>query len=152
MEKTYDTMNVKNEYLKLEIMQELETIMDSIEYDKAKYNLDSISYNFHRIFIYPTEKEFKITQLTELTKTIQSRFQFITTRLPKDCSNYDTHKYKWIRDFRKEQGTFMLKRIIKREYKDIQYELFFLIENAPMLNCRLEKKTVEREIYEAICE
>ncbi len=153
MERAWSNTSKEEKLLEIEIQSHVEELMDNVNCDYAKFNVDPLGYNFMRIFIYPVgEKDFTKTNISKLTRTIQQTFKFVTERIPKNSSGYHVQRYKWIRDFRDQEGRFMLKREIARECNDKTYKILFLIENAPKLNCRIEKKVIEQTVFEAICE
>ena len=132
MKRTWSQDSKEDKLLEIEIQSHIEEIMDNI---------------------YPAEvKEFNKGDIAKLTSLIQQAFGFVTLPVPKGCSEYSTQEYKWCRDFRENEGRFMLKRQISQTHGDKTYKILFLIENAPKLNCRIESKVIEQTVFEAICE
>jgi len=153
VKRTWSQDSKEDKLLEIEIQSHIEEIMDNIDCDYATFNVHPLGYNFMRVFIYPAEvKEFNKGDIAKLTSLIQQAFGFVTLPVPKGCSEYSTQEYKWCRDFRENEGRFMLKRQISQTHGDKTYKILFLIENAPKLNCRIESKVIEQTVFEAICE
>jgi len=141
--------NIKQEYERLRVIETLELQMNKINIDFATYFIDPIDNLFY-IFLYPTKGEFTAKQIIELKKAIEAEFHFQDEKLSKKMYEYERIYHRWVRDFRENEGTFLIKRYIRNAIDD-KYELMFLIENAPKMNCKLIKKKVQKVIYEAIC-
>lgn len=151
MKRTYSFGNSDEMKIIIKRQVMLENKMDNIELDFATYNIDLSYTTLMRIFLHPEEKDFTPEQIVILKKAVETEFQFKDKTFPKNTSDYDKQKYIWMRDFREEEGTFMLKRDLGKYIAD-DCSLMFFIEDSPKLNCRLEKKKVTREVYGAICE
>lgn len=150
MKKTYGFGNSSEMLDLIKKQAMLEIKMDSIEIDFATYNVNIDLSTLLRIFLYPNIKEFDPGQIIKLKKAIENTFIFRDRAFPKGIADYNKNKYIWMRDFREEEGSFIVKRRLEKYI--IGNDLIFFIENAPKLNCRLEKKKVTREVYEAICD
>ena len=153
MKRLWSGTTKEDRLLEIEIQAHVEEIMDNIDCNYAEFSVGPMGCKFMRVFIYPIgEDDFKRAQIVMLTRAIQQAFRFVTTRTPKDCSEYKKQKYQWTREFRDSEGKFMVNREISWKYNDTEYRMLFLIENAPKLNCRIESKVVEQTVFEAICE
>jgi len=145
MKRRYDFDTLEKQRKILRINEILEEQMQGIECDFAQYNISDMGYTLFRIFLYPVAKEFTPDEIVKLKKILEDEFQFKNKSFSKDYTD------SWQRDFREEEGIFYVKRYLRKCIEG-NTDLYLLIEQSPKLNCRVEKKTVEKEVYEAICE
>ncbi len=152
MEQMYPSSNKSYETQRLNIdrCEKIDRKMDRIDYD-CKYSVDPLGGTLIRIFFHPKDKTFSQEDVRKLMKVLRDSLGFKNTAPPKETSSYAEHYHRWTRDFRESEGTFHMSRYVKSFWTEPKCDLLLLIEEAPMLNCKLVKKTKEVEYYEADC-
>jgi hypothetical protein len=128
--------------------------MDKIPCEYAAYHVDDMGHTFLRIFIYPTGdfKAFNDEQVRMIRKLLGQEFLFEDRFYPVDSLPSDRDKYCWVRDLRKDTGTVLWTRRLENFFENPRADVYFLIERAPLGECKLLKKEVVVTQYEMHCE
>ena len=153
MEHQYpSTVDYVGQRVALDRVEILDHKMEKIEYD-CRFSIDPLGTSLVRIFFFPAteDKEFSQPKLREIMRVLSEKLGFKNTAPPKGESGYKEQYHRWKRDFRESEGVFHMKRYLESFWDEPKCDLLLMIEQTPLLNCKLVKKTKEVEYYEADC-
>jgi len=157
MEPQYYVIDYDREVALIDLKCQLQQKCESIDFP-AKYSIDDLGHTLVRIFFYPSEgQEFTKSSVGKLCSALNKVFGIINKRPPNKTKDCHKDRYRWNRDFRKNEGTFHYTRYLKEYWpptddNSLGIDMYLLIERAPKLNCRVEKKEIQTTVYKAICD
>lgn len=151
MKHMYSTPQYDKDHEDIERRRKLDDIMLKIP-GNSQFNVDSLGYRLIRVFIYPSSdsKNFTTEQITDLTTQLRTYLGFTNSTPPKGTGKHYECYYRWERSFRETEGTFHVARYIQN-YWSPNTDLLLILENAPMLNCKVVKKSKVVNYFEADC-
>lgn len=149
MRSQYGKTDYAKEHLTLERCESLEAVLRRIPVDYANYNVDDMGSTLLRIFLHPqVGSKFTNEQVRQLRTIMNSTFNIIN-KVPDEKDEYGRNQHIWVKDMRPHSGEVHWVRILKNHYQDA--DLFILIENAELGQCKLVKTEVTQTVFEMDC-
>ncbi len=125
--------------------------MSMIPVDFASFNVDSMGTSLYRIFIYSVEGDFTEEQLRLLRTLLNTEFNIQNTVVNEGISVRSLYEHVWQKDIREDTGKIHWTRIIREYVKNPNSDLYLLIENAPLGNCKLVKEEITKTVFKMDC-